>query len=493
MKKILLGLLFFSFVLLSTDLFAQNYSSDLKYRKFRVSFVPPISTNGTKAVNYSAKYSLNVLVGYNGALDGYEVGALVNYNKYYSSGFQLAGLANLTDGDMEGFNISGVLNYSKDDMAGIQLAGIANISEDMIEGIQASSLLNYSRRGSSGLQFSGGANVSESDLEGVQIAGIFNFTRRGISGLQGAGIFNFAGTDVEGLQAAGAFNIAADDIEGLQAAGIGNIAMGNIEGLLASGFLNYAHNDASGLLASGGFNIGNRIEGLSAAGIGNIAQNMEGLQFGGFNLATKAEGVQVGILNIAKEFEGLPVGLISLYGNGRKNIETRFSDGGFAEFGITTGTHRVYNAFLFGYNTILDRNVYRIGLAVGLEKNIQDSFENRVSNTLFVNQEFSVMHHFEEKWTTQKNRIFSYKYMIGNRFGNGFSIYGGPSLNMQVTRVNNTDDYTWYSFWSPTWKGRQYRFWAGFTVGVRIFKQKNLPLINDEYGNNWGWSKDWEQ
>ncbi|MEQ9310577.1 MAG: hypothetical protein RLN90_14065 [Balneolaceae bacterium] len=472
-------------------IFAQNSENDLRYRKWRVTVIPPISTNGVATSNYSAKYSINFLGGYHGALDGYEVGALFNYNKFYSYGFQLVGGLNVTNGEMAGFNIAGLANYSEENMSGIQLSGISNISNDMLEGVQLAGVFNFSVRGSSGMQFAGFANVSKRSIEGIQVGGLFNYTESNIAGLQVAGLFNYAGDDVEGLQAAMGFNFSGDNISGLQAAGVGNIAKGNIEGLLASGFINFAREDASGLLVSGGFNIGRNIEGLTSAGIGNFALSMEGFQLGGINYARRAVGLQIGILNIAKEFEGAPVGLLSIYGNGRKNFDARFSDGGFTELGITTGTYRVYNSFLVGYNTLLDREVYRIGLAVGLEKNIQDSFENIESSTLFVNQEFSFHHVFEEKWTNRKNRILTYKYMLGNRFGNGFSVYGGPSINMQVTRVDDANDYTWYSIWSPTRKGKQYRFWVGFNVGVRLFHQKNLPLISDNFDNDWGWGRDW--
>ena len=213
------------------------------------------------------------------------------------------------------------------------------------------------------------------------------------------------------------------------------------------------------------------------------------MQFGGFlNYATTATGVQIGILNIAKEFDGASVGFLSLYGNGRKNIDVRYSDAGFTDIGITTGTHRVYNMAIFGYNTSFDRNVYRFGLGVGLEKNINDSFKKIESEKLFVNQEFTVLHHFEEEWSKKTNMIFSYNYIVGNSFASGLSLYGGPSYNIQVTRVNTANDYTWYSLWDPTWKGRQYRMWVGFTVGLRFFEQKNLPLINHydfDFGRDW--------
>lgn len=489
LKKRILPAFLMLLMSLPTSVFAQSGSENLEYRKWRLTIIPPLSTNGVLAPSYTAKYSINVLGGYHGGLNGGEVGLLFNATKYYSSGFQLAGGINYTKGYMEGFNIAGISNISRQDMSGIQLAGAANISGDDLEGIQGTFGLNISKGSTSGLQFAGIGNASNSYLEGLQVAGIFNATARDISGLQAAGFVNIAKDNVEGLQASGILNFAGDDISGMQVTGGANIAIGDLEGLLVSGAFNYSKGSASGLLASGGINVATDIEGLAFAGIGNVANTLTGMQVGGFNFSEEATGLQIGILNIAKEFEGAPIGVLSLYGNGRKNLDVRFSDAGFTDFSITTGTHRVYNMAMFGINSALDRDVYRIGFAVGLEKNIQDSFENVESTTLFVNQEFSMHHLFEGDWDRTLNYIYSYKYLIGNRFNNGLSLYGGPSVNMQVTRVSNSNDYTWYSLWSPERKGREYRFWVGFTVGMRVFKQKNLPLMQDEF-NDWGFDVD---
>lgn len=477
-------------LLLPDQAFAQQHSEeDLKYRKWRVTLFPPLSTNGLEASEYTAKYSINILVGSHGGLDGGEIGGLVNHTKYYSHGFQLAGLGNITGGHMSGINIAGLGNISKSDMSGIQFAGFTNISGEDLEGIQVVGGLNIAGDNSSGLQFAGIGNIAKGDIEGLQGGGILNAAWGDISGLQAAGIANIAKEDVEGLQAAGAFNFAGADIYGLQAAGGANVALGNIEGLMASGGVNVARQDASGLLISGGLNIANNLEGASISGGANVARNLTGLQIAGFlNASQTATGLQIGLINVAREFEGVPIGLISYYGNGRKNIDVRFSDGGFTDIGLTLGTHRVYNSAIFGYNTLLDRDVYRVGLAVGLEKNIQDSFENWRNETMYVNQEFAVTHQFENEWSRDLNLIYSYKFLIGKRFSDGFSLYGGPTFNAQITRVNTAEDYTWYSLWSPEWKGRDYQFWVGFTAGIRLFKQKAPVRFRDEYNN---WDIDW--
>ncbi|MEX0844576.1 MAG: hypothetical protein WD022_04815 [Balneolaceae bacterium] len=464
---------------------AQNSEEELNYRKWRVTLFPPLSTNGIKAPNYTARYSINILAGYHGGLDGGEIGGLVNYTKYYAHGLQFAGLANATGGDMAGINIAGITNLSREDMSGIQIAGMANISGEDLEGIQAAGILNFANGNSSGVQAAGIGNIAKGDIEGLQGAGILNAAWGDISGLQAAGIANIAKEDVEGLQAAGVVNFAGSDISGLQASGAANIAFGDIEGLMASGGVNIARNSASGLLFAGGLNYAKNLEGVAISGGANIAKNLTGLQFAGIlNASESATGLQIGLINIAKEFEGVPIGFISLYGNGRKNVDVRFSDGGFTDFGLTLGTHRVYNSALFGYNTLLNRDVYRVGLAVGLEKNIQDSFENWENETLYVNQEFALTHQFEDSWNRDLNLIYSYKFLVGKRFGNGFSLYGGPTFNAQISRVPEAGDYTWYSLWSPEWKGRDYRFWVGFTTGIRLFKQKAPSLIKDSF-NQW--------
>lgn len=487
MKRFFPYLLFtLSAILLSTVAYAQDYNqkSDLKYRKWRITLFPPLSTNGIAAPKYTARYSINILGGYHGGLDGGEIGGLINFNKYYTNGLQLSGLANASGGSMAGVNISGGLNFSSDSMSGIQMSGLTNISGYDLEGIQIAGLFNLANRNSSGLQFSGLANVAQGNIEGLQGAGLVNASLGSISGLQASGIANVARKDVKGLQATGGINFAGEAISGLQAAGGANIALKNIEGLMAAGAVNISLGNAGGIFASGLMNVANNAEGIVFTGGANIANNLTGVQIAGLlNASQKATGVQIGLINVAKEFQGVPVGLISFYGNGRKNIDTRFSVGGFTDIGITLGTHRVYNSLLLGYNTLLNRNVYRFGLAVGLEKNISDSFKNWKSESVFVNQEFAVTHQFEEKWSDKLNLIYSYKYLFGKRFNNGFSMYAGPSLNAQISRVQGSEDYTWWSFWSPKRKGRTYRFWVGFTAGIRIFKQKTMPRFSEEFSD----------
>jgi len=482
---ILGGLLFSPSAFAQTD---SDYPDNLRYRKWRLTLVNPISTNGLKAPSYTARYSINVLGGYHGGLDGFEIGGLFNYNERYSNGVQIAGLVNATQGSMSGINVAGLVNFANNDMSGIQAAGIGNFTNSDLAGIQVAGLVNNSLGSISGIQVAGIANISNEYLEGLQFSSILNFAHNDLSGLQVSSGINIAQGDVEGLQISGLLSYAGRDISGLQISGFATVSRGNSEGLIMSTALNYGNRNASGLLLTGGLNVSRNLDGLMISGIGNTSKNMTGVQLSGiFNLANRAEGMQIAPFNFAREFNGLPIGLISLYGNGRKNIDLRYTDGGFAEYTFTTGTYRVYNMAILGYNTALDRDVFRVGIGAGLERNIVDVYPRLDFPSVFINQELSLVHNFEDKWDRKTNMILSYRFLVGKRFGSGVSIYGGPSFNTQITRVAAANDYTWYSLWSPEWKGRQYRFWVGFTAGIRLFKQKRVPNLDKNWDIDYEW------
>ncbi|PWN05995.1 hypothetical protein [Rhodohalobacter mucosus] len=420
-------LLIFSTVTLSH---AQEDGGDpLKYRKWRVTLINPLGTNGVDALDYTAKYSINILGGAHGGLDGAEIGGFFNYTRHYSAGMQLAGFANISSGRMEGLQIAGFMNGSSRAMSGLQISGFANLAGRSVSGLQVSGFVNGSR------------------------------------------------ASMDGLLVTGGLNLAGTSASGLHVAGIGTLAGQHIDGLIISGVLTASKGSLSGLAVSGVLNSSQSMDGLAAAGILNLSKRMSGLQAAPINIAETASGVQIGLINLAREFEGAPVGLISLYGNGRKNVDFRFSDGGFTDIGINLGTYRVYNMLFAGYNPLLTRDVYRVGVAVGMEKPLSDAFRNMTDSSLFINQELSYTHHIEGSWSWDKNGIWSYKYLLGKRFGNGLSLYAGPTFNLQIVRtsIEGANEYTWYSFWSPSGHGRDYRFWVGFTTGIRIFKQEVVP------------------
>lgn len=413
-------LLTFFLMLICTPILKAQSGDDLKHRDFRFTILPGVGTNGVNSLDYSARFSLNVLGGYHGALDGYEIG-FFNINQYYTRGYQ-AGFFNASGGSMSGVNIGGV-NYSRRDMGGVQLSAIANVSEQDIGGIQASGFVNSSYGSIQGVQFAGLGNVSRDAMRGIQVSGVFN--------------------------------IVADDGRGLMVAGFGNFNTGRSQGITISGVSNIARD----------------VQGLSFAGFLNATRRMQGFQFSGFaNVANRVQGGQIGIVNFAREFEGIPIGLISYYGDGRKNIDVWMSDGGFQNVGIKLGTTSVYNMASIGYNPfITGRDVWTLGWTVGSYKPLEEAWEDERFEGFFRKRDISIINVQEGSFSTRINTIYRFRYLLGRDIGNEFGVYAGPTLNFLLSRDSRSNEYAWYSIFRGERDGSDFAFWAGFTVGMQIF------------------------
>ncbi len=385
---------------------------DLEYRKFQVSILPGIGTNGLNGSDYASKYSFNLIAGYNGALDnGFEFGTLINAHKYYASGVQLAGLA------------------------------------------------NYSGKGTAGIQFAGIGNISRKSLQGIQLTGVGNWANADIQGLQFAGIFNVSGGDMQGLQTAGTLNIAKNDMQGILFSGVGNISGGEMQGLLFGGLFNISRADMQGITASGGLTYAKDFQGISLSSI-NISQNFQGIQFGLTNITDEGEGIQAGLINFANSFEGAPIGLISYYRNGRHNFDLWSSETGFTNLGIKLGTNEIYNMPSIGYNPFLDRDVWQLGWSIG-KLNEYDHH--------FLYSDFSYFKINEGSWTRDLNSMLKYRLLFGKELTNEIKLYGGPSINMLISRVEESSDYLPYRLFDFEAKDRDYAFWIGGTVGFELF------------------------
>lgn len=418
-KTIIVILFALFFLIIEFPSLAQNNDDqvwrdyDLEYRMFRAALIPGLSTNGINATNFASKYSLNILAGYNGALDdsGFEIGGLFNGNKYYAHGVQIAGLA----------------NYSGKETAGFQLAGLGTASGEQLQGIQLSGLGNW----------------SGNDMQGIQIAGLFNRSF-GVS---------------QGLQFAGVLNMAQNDMQGLLVSGVANISMSSIQGLTFSGALNIAREDMQGIIATGGINYSRSFQGIGLGTL-NSTKEFQGIQAGTVNIAESGQGIQIGIINFADEFEGVPIGIISYYGNGRQNIEFWSSETGFTNVGLKLGTQKVYNTISIGMNPFLKRDVWQLGWSIGK----LDEYENH-----YQYRDFSFHKINEGSWTEDLNSVFKYRLLLGKELSNGFKIHGGPTFNMLVSSLSESSDYTFYRIFDIETSSRQYVFWIGASVGVELF------------------------
>jgi hypothetical protein len=453
---------------LATAQYREYDYQGLNYRKYRITLVPGISSNGVDAPQYTAKYSLNVIAGYHGGLDGFELGP-INITKKYARGAQIGAL-NITGGDMQGLHIGGVLNYAKSDVHGLQFGGIGNISGGDMQGMQFAGITNIAKGDLQGIQLAGIGNFAGGTMQGVQLAGIANVSNYEMQGLQFSGIANITNGTMQGMQFTGIANISNGTSQGLIGAGIANIANGSSQGLYYAGILNYSE-DFQGIAMSGIVNYAEATQGIQLAGLMNIAQDFQGIQVAGLlNYADHAQGIQIGLLNLADHFEGVPIGLISWYNNGRHQLDIWGSDGGMLYAGLKTGTREVYNMLSIGYNpTITTRDVWALAWSIGLHLDLDEAWDNPRYKGYYLNRDITIQHIQEGKYNEKSiNHIYSYRYLLGKDLRNGLSFYAGPSLNMMISKDPRNNDYTWYTIHDINRKGRDYKFWIGLSAGFQL-------------------------
>ena len=126
MKTIsILSALFFTFsALAGPDSLKIQKADSSAYFPIQVSFLPGIGTNGTESGNFKNNLSLNIIAGYNGGVEGLELGLFSNTIKNDVQGIQIAGFSNQVLGKTEGIQAAGFSNFSKSNSNSVQLAGL---------------------------------------------------------------------------------------------------------------------------------------------------------------------------------------------------------------------------------------------------------------------------------------------------------------------------------------------------------------------------------
>jgi hypothetical protein len=268
---------------------------------FQVTFITPLGTNGTEAPRIINNFSLNILAGVNGGVDGFELGGFLNIATDYVEGFQVAGFGNITGGRTE---------------AG-QLAGFMNINGGEVKGLQGSGFIN----------------IAGGKAEAVQIGGFTN-----ISGA------------LEGVQASGFGNIAKET-NGLQVAGFGNIAE-QTEGVQISGFMNVA-GDMTGVQVAGFLNRTGNMDGVQGGGFINIAEKIKGVQIAGFiNVCDTIDGIPIAPLSIVRK-------------GGYRRFEFWGNETFLMNASFKIGIRYFYTAFTLGFNPVESDFNTGIGFGIG--------------------------------------------------------------------------------------------------------------------------------
>ncbi|MBX2819200.1 MAG: carboxypeptidase-like regulatory domain-containing protein [Rhodothermaceae bacterium] len=382
---------------------------------------------------------------------------------------------------VEGVQFGGLGSMARDSLRGVQFSGVFNSAES-VKGAQFGGIFNTVTGDLNGSQFSGVLNQLGGNLQGGQYAGTFNKAGH-VGGVQFAGVANLADGNVRGLQAAGIVNVSGNkqgaqlagianrafEQRGFQGAGIMNYAV-KMQGMQAGGVINVSANDARGMQASGILNaVARDIQGVQAAGIVNFAGGrFQGAQFSGIlNVAGHVDrGVQVGLVNLSKTNNGVPIGLFSFVQETGLRLDTWVDERGFVVSAARTGNRKFSNYLGVGGPTDdIDNGAIILGLGG------EFAHGQRLYST--IDGLYYAMGLEDSDFDEHMAQI---RLSVGFKVIPYLAVFGGPSLNLLLS--NNPDS----TIPLPNrvidrgeWGSTDYRFWAGFTVGLRLSTNRLYP------------------
>lgn len=351
--------------LVPNDLLALNNNIIyLENRPAQISFLPRISSNQNLSGIVSNTVSVNVLAGFNGAVEGFEIGGFANITKQYVNGFQAAGFGNVVGGSVSGLQVGGFFNWTIGSVNGWQIGGFQNYVASDLNGLQLAGFLNILNGKMNGVQTAGFLNYSAQSVEGIQLAGFGNICKSDISLAQVSGFFNI-GQHVGGIQLAGFANFASKGVDGIQVAGFANISDSSVGGVQLAGFANFNAENNDGGQISGFMNISNVVKKVQLSGFLNVANKVYGSQIGIFNLASKVKGLQLGIFNISDTLNGISIGVFTYVRSGYHALSISSSQHLPINASLHTGVLKSYNIFSYSLNP---NNYHAFGFGFGTKK-----------------------------------------------------------------------------------------------------------------------------
>lgn len=142
-------------------------------KAYQFSIIPGVGTHGkmnSQVINHT---SINLIGGYSGGVDGFEVGTFFNIVKNDVRHVQLAGLFNTVGGDVSGVQAASVYNDVAGEVKGVQIAGLFNLVKKQIQGFQIATLYNRAHS-VNGLQI---ALINSTDTQEGTSIGFLNFSK----------------------------------------------------------------------------------------------------------------------------------------------------------------------------------------------------------------------------------------------------------------------------------------------------------------------------
>jgi hypothetical protein len=409
-------------------------SLELSESNFQFTFLfPPLSTNGVHNSKTVNKVSLNLLVGYAGAVDGVELGGLVNIDNYFAKGFQGAGFGNVVGGSVDGVQLAGFFNVNGGNTQKFQGAGFVNVSWGSMDGAQLAGFVNVTGTSTQGAQLAGFVNVTGQETQGAQLAGFVNVAGSYTRGAQLAGFVNVAGSYTRGAQLAGFTSVAAAGTVNAQISGLGNFAT--------------------------------KVDGAQIAGFMNIAGNVKGAQIAAFiNICDSIDGVPIGFINVVKQ-------------NGYRKFEFSISETQYFNFAYRMGVRHFHNIYSIG-KPAGPGNRWLFGFGMGGETDVNEKLSLNIE--ALVHQEIWIgeggsggLLHID-----RLNLLNQFRVLFAFQPNEKVSLFIGPTFNVTVAETNPDLGYLpWYEI-GPNWAFynktmdntamTNIKMWFGVTGGVRL-------------------------
>ncbi len=441
----------------------------------QISFIPYIGTNRKLSGSVDNTLSFNVLAGYSGGVNGFEIGGMLNIVRRDVRGSQISGMANIVGGNTNPFQLAGMFNLNSGSVTGTQIAGMSNVVLDTLNGVQLAGFNNTLHGYMNGVQISGFNNVTTQNVDGVQLTGFVNVAVKDVKLGQVGGFANYC-DNVDGGQIAGFANFAKGDVNWGQIAGFANYG-NSVKGTQVAGFLNISKKEVSGGQLAGGINIGETSEKFQLCGYGNIAKKeMNGIQLAGyFNYAKKVNGYQIAIFNISDTIEsGLPIGVFSFVKKGLHRFEVSANDVFYTNIAYKMGLEKLYNSIRIGYDY---NNNIAVGYGIGTQRNISNKVKLNLelSSDLIIEAnsidiDLSSGLSFENSSFNLTGTINRINANLDFYISDQISAFVGPSLNVSVISMDNNtksfQNFAPYSFYNETFSDTQVKMWVGGNLGV---------------------------
>ena len=390
-------------------------------RPAQFTFITPLGTNGLEAPEIRNRFSLNILTGVNGGLDGVEFGGLVNVLSGDMKGVQFAGLANYVHRETDGMQMAGLANIGRSRFAGGQFAGLLNLSLDEGNGTQLAGLININRGPFEGFQGSGLANITTAGVRGFQIGGLVNYTVGDVSSGQVAGLVNVGTKNTSGVQLAGLISVSGEAHKGSQISGIANVAPAEVTGSQIAGIFNYTG---------------------------------------------KSRGLQIGLVNVADSTGGAQVGLISYAGNGLISLGAQSDETFQGVLTLKMGLKKFYNIYSVGVHGG-ESQYWAPGFGFGSTLSDKPKASLNLEGIVFnVNE--------KEWWTDELNMLVRLNANYHYKLSTNFSFYAGLSVNSAISQVRDAEGRLTGGSFTPAWTFYEhtgnktvFTLYPGFNFGLQ--------------------------